>query len=350
MAERARPTLEDFFGVGRATGVGSLFTAPLSRNVTFLTETFALTNDVTGAICISMLLAVREMPGATIVIRQDEVDTEVPFILVKRSQLRSLAPDRAAPLVEGKADDPNAVCWVLLNNLELIADAEVLTFGQQINVARESGRRHLLNLISCHQVKQPKDANIASYFMSYNSTKVKGGPIRSILDVVMNMLPRVAGHDTLWELVEKNTFVRYHTAYASTPGLIRRALNDIGHIIQVQAELLTALATAEEEWWDANRVRALPVSLIAFTRAYLDAARQLPADWYQGNKAKDAISAATYAKWVRVCRKFLDLRAASEGIDAAGTEEALRDLMADTAFRLDATAPAAAAGDGAGTA
>jgi len=257
-----------------AHGVGDVLPRPVGNNLTQLTTDYELEMDTNGAICCAMLNSLEGIGNVTV------------------QAANPVNPSIALPAPAAGAAP------VLQHDVALIPNPDQRAFLEQYNSAITAARAWVRDLTACHQVAALTADNIENYFRALNGTRVRGAAVLRILNVTKNLFPKLVDIDVVRAAFTNIEFIRYHVAYASTPGLVRRFIEDTVGFTHIDPATIAAVDNAILNYWDRAASDAIPKRVVAMTRAYLEAVGALPANWYQGRKARDATSPTLYNKWV----------------------------------------------------
>lgn len=179
-------------------------------------------------------------------------------------------------------------------------------------------RAAAIDLIACEQVKPLKAINYKNYFASCNFKLNQPVIIANITKHYAAVATSIISVDANATALAINTkaFLRYHTAYASTPRLVK--------MVQVATDATTAWSNATKATvdaavaapWKSNLVDAIPIGAIAFTAAYLKSMKRYPEDWFQGQRAIESVAPNQWALYCAVCDKIKALNADANLINA----------------------------------
>ena len=92
---------------------------------------------------------------------------------------------------------------------------------------------------------------------------------------------------------------------------------------------------AVEDRWSRDAQSAIPMEVRGVTRAYLDALKLLPDNWYQGAKVLNAIPLMKYRAWVAFFKKYAAFSSSTSKIDSAGDMVQLLKGVPRSIFRTD---------------
>jgi len=252
-------------------------------------------------------------------------NANVPRVRADQANLcaRQMAPAGAAAgavvaVWNGAGDAPEALQEGIppLSFVQLVADAPKAIYW-------------LLDLVACHQVKPLKATNVANFFRMNSRVAVNGREIMKVLDYAAVALPRVMDDDALFDLLSENQFMTYHTAYSSSAKLAIEMIDAAPAITSVfftQATRELVLASAVNSH-DREANAAIPQQVLLATYAYLEAFNKLPENWFQGEKAKQALPASKFNIYKAIFRRLRELSANTEAIQAAADVAALVALI-----------------------
>lgn len=280
--------------VVRATGgLRVTLREPVSLIVAELVTTWGLQNNTTDAIRAGILMRFILVPGNG----QTRAD---PTVLAPRYR----APTAAAANRDVDGD-------LILAEVE--PDGGQIGFYKNIHTAYQKAPTWILDLVAAEQVKGMKPDNISNYFRMFNDLKVNGRPILEIVQVMAANIPDIMNYVPAAPNVAFNLsttpWFRYHTTICSTPGLITRAINLLGNTIPgfYSDATIALVQAATARPWDLAAANAIDRRAVAATHAVLTAAKMLPENWYQGEKAKDDVTAGHYTAWVAIAKRALNL-------------------------------------------
>jgi len=126
----------------------------------------------------------------------------------------------------------------------------------------------------------------------------------------------------------------YHTAYSSSAKLAMEMLDAapaLTHVFFTEATRTTVSLSAESPH-DRELNLAIPQQVLLATYAYLEAFSKLPENWFQGEKAKQALPASKFNIYKALFRRLRELSANTDAINAADTVAALV-LLIDASMR-----------------
>lgn len=313
-----------FFRDAPSGGVGSIITQPIGYDLGQLIRDHGKQMDVTGAVYAAMLVVFSEVPNTSFV-RQANLFTEA-----------TLTAMVTPPLAADGTQPPDVEEPFVVADFGAIPDGPVKAWGFMMIQALNGAKRWLFELTAAQQVRRLNASNISNYFMGYNGTVVKGADIIPILDMAKNQFERIMADPFYRGIISDNNWMRYHTAASSTPALIRRAIADTSGLVEWDPVLIARVDDAFDRFWDKTVVDGLPRSLLAFTHAYLKAMKQLPDDWKQGEAAVVTGGAINYALWVKLIKKFAEIKKDSAAISEAEDLPALLAAIPPGAFNFDA--------------
>lgn len=167
------------------------------------------------------------------------------------------------------------------------------------------GGRYALELLACCKVKMLNIRNIKSYFLSQDETKVNGASILDWLHQVKAHIPQLMSDQNIRNSMSPTDFMRYHTTYSSTAGIVQEAISFAGVIFSgATAALVNAAAQSP---WDRATNAQIPKKAVMVAAAYVKATRKDVGDWYQGEKAVAAFPPAIFLAYVEFFRAVMRL-------------------------------------------
>jgi hypothetical protein len=270
----------DFFRDAVSHGVGDTLQYPIGNHLTNMVRNYELEYDTTGAVTCAMLISLSRITGAQVTMQEDQ--PEFPSVL---------ANDRAGN-------------EILTNDHTIITQADRKSFIQQFYQAQSASKAWLRDLTACQQVGPLSVDNINNYFLSQNGTRIHGGSILKIVNVAKNIFPRLIELEEIRDSLSPTPFLIYHCTYSSTPGLVRRFIDDTTGFVRISEETLDKVSEAYSKYWDMEASNEIGYRIIAMARAYLESVNALPANWYQGNKARQAVSPMLYNRWLNTFRVY----------------------------------------------
>lgn len=187
--------------------------------------------------------------------------------------------------------------------------------------------KHIVELVGAYQVGGLRERNVESYFKMAKAEI----PVSRIMQLVHFMsleMPKIVEYPQFQEEIPGVNWLVYHTAAASTQQLVQKYLEEIAEIkaITVEDGVKKQVRHALEHPWDKAIIDAIPRKLVAHCYVYLEATRQLPDNWYQGIKAVNSMSTSERTKFRTFYRKYAELAAQVDKLDAAKTTD---DLIKD---------------------
>lgn len=281
-----------FVGVA-ASGVGDALPHPIGNNLTELLRVYELEYDTTGAVVAAMLNCLHGMPGT----HPQPVVTANPSVM--------------------SVGIPAAGAAVLRDDPLLVAEMDRRAFLEQYLIAIPSAAAWVRDLTACHQVSALNAGNVENYFQALNGTRVRAQAVIRVLNATKNIFPKLVDIHAVRNAFTNIEFIRYHIAYSSTPGLVQRFIDDTVGFTVISAATQATVANAINNYWDRTASDAIPRRIVAMARAYLESINMLPANWYQGIKAKQGVSPILYTRWVQAFVNFSRIQNADAGMTAA---------------------------------
>lgn len=207
-------------------------------------------------------------------------------------------------------------------------------FFRKVIASRTNARRWILDLVGTNQVKPLNADNVSSYYQQFGLNRINGNTILTIIHPLSTMMPKIVDTAVIRVMMSNSDWVNYHRTMTSTPALCQRAFDFLGTSIPglIDARTRVAVTTALAAPWDKTIADHIPRKAVALTHAVLTSLRQCPRDWYQGNKAKVAIAASTYATWVAMTDSLQNIIANVGNIRAAADLAALIAEIPGTAL------------------
>lgn len=290
-------------------GIPLTFPHPIGRTLNLIAEEWGLDDNSTGICMLAMICRVYTMRA------------------INNSGLQAI------PIL---ADQPANVTWAATTAIGATTSGNAAMVGNALNAVPNTAAgslfrsimtaygvcpRWILELVAANQVRRLTNENVVSYFQSINVERVNGATILSLIIPLSSVIGKVVTNDALRAVLSPTDWIRYHTNATSTPILVQRAIEFIGTSIPGfwAPATLNAVTAAIAAPWNKQLSDAIPRKAVAATHAILTALRQCPKEWYQGNKAKTAMPASTYAAWILLAEKIQELTANEATIRAATT-------------------------------
>ena len=170
----------------------------------------------------------------------------------------------------------------------------------------------MVDLTYCNHVSPLGDENYHGYFSSMRSDTIPW-KVNELMDYLSRKLPGIQACADAEQLIERSTFVQYHTAASSTPGLIERALDSspFGNVM-FEGEI-AAYTRARRDLTNLSLERDIPPRVLVITSVILESCNQLPSNWYMGKKAVDAFSAAKNSALRKIVARGLTIANDAQG-------------------------------------
>jgi len=237
-----------------------------------------------------------------------------------------------SPVAAGAAANAQGAIW---NGLDagdppaaLMEAIPPLAF-RQIRSDSDKAIFWLLDLVACHQVKPLKASNIANFFRMGSRVSINGREILKVLDYAAVALPNVMGDADLMNVLSANQFMTYHTAYSSSAKLAAEMLESAPAITNTMFTAASRLAVTNSSAnpQDRGLNGLISQQVLLATYAYLEAFGKLPDNWFQGEKAKQALPASKFNLYKAIFRRLRELSANTDAINGAATVAALIELI-----------------------
>lgn len=191
--------------------------------------------------------------------------------------------------------------------------------------SRDSAKKWVFDLTACYQVKELNAGNVSNYFSGVPNIKISGRMIVPLLRYTASKYPNLLSDATARGHLSDNVFIKYHTAYASTPRLCKEmmgAATAITNLLFSDADR-ALVDTADTNYYSSVDADRIPLKVKACCHAYLSAFNRLPDNWYQGDKAKNDYPATLYSQMHSIWKKYKELSTGSEAMAGATDEAAL---------------------------
>eukprot|EP01118_Nematostelium_gracile_P017085 TRINITY_DN7200_c0_g1_i4.p1 TRINITY_DN7200_c0_g1~~TRINITY_DN7200_c0_g1_i4.p1 ORF type:complete len:272 (-),score=26.25 TRINITY_DN7200_c0_g1_i4:330-1145(-) len=182
---------------------------------------------------------------------------------------------------------------------------------------------HILELCGAEQVKPLRERNVDSYFKMAKSEM----PTTRIHQVVMFIAANIKmmiTDDDFQQHTKTVNWVGYHTQAASTQSLCRKFMDETKDFLNWQDNTKKAIKDACDAPWDKGRIDLIPLKVVQLCYCYLQATKQLPDNWYMGQRAIGQMKTSDMVKYRAVFAKFAELEANIVGLDQVGEVDDLK--------------------------
>jgi hypothetical protein len=194
-------------------------------------------------------------------------------------------------------------------NLQFTADND--TFMVLTSCCNDdNARSNALNLYAQAKATEIKAEHVKSYFASLGMPSVGYKKIAEFLKDSAFFVPDIRTIPLFRNVRHDNKVMGYRLGRFSWPTLYQKCKGDIGPFMDDHSAYDNASC---ENQADAD-LMSPPDMLIM--HAYLKATDGLPDDWWQGNRIKDESSPAQYKFYLKLFKKYLDLKFAASEIDS----------------------------------
>lgn len=292
------------------SGVPPILPGLLSSNIDHLIRDFAVTIDTTGVVKSSMIISLFQVDGQPYPIEGNIAD---PIIMITTP-----AQGNNVQAVVGSSAAMNA-----------IQDNDNGRFLRQVIGSVAAARTWILDLTAADQVRRLSPKNIEGYFMSKNGTKIIGRELLTIVDACSRGLAKIMNDQASRAVILQNPsdWVKYHTSATSTAGLVHRVKGIINGIFPgfFAPATVQTIDNANNATWDKALSDLIPRNVVAITYIWLDVAKQLPDDWYQGNAAIALMNPAQARVYRNFFRRYLEISADDAPVQAI---QILQNLVA----------------------
>jgi hypothetical protein len=184
----------------------------------------------------------------------------------------------------------------------------------------------IAELCGAYQVGGLKERNMESYFKMAQAD-IPVSKIMNLTHYLSQMIPKLVEDQTYQAHIVKVDWLRYHTAAASSQQLVQKLIDDMGAHINVDGSTAQAVADALATPWDKSVIDLIPTKALQVTYCYLEAAKQLPDNWYQGIKAVNRMSTVARVRTKAFFTVLLSKLADVEAINNAGTVDIVKGLV-----------------------
>jgi len=186
---------------------------------------------------------------------------------------------------------------------------EIETTKGLIEANKVSTGFHLYELVACYQVKSLSADNISNYFKSVGFDRINATNVLKVVSYASTCFPEVMRNPDYQAKLSKSDYVRYHTAYSSTPSLVLKVIDAVGEnaLGLFGREVVDLVKAAIMNPSDIELNAKIPKTVTAFTRLYLSKYGILPNNWYQGEKCFNDAAPTLIKKW-SACIDFIKER------------------------------------------
>lgn len=272
-----------------------------STNVDHLIRDWKVTLDTTGVVKSAIIIAMHRIPTLPC-LRKGNHNSDITMIT-------TAARDCGASDVIGSSANEAA-----------IENNENGAFLRKVIAAVPEARTWALELVACHQTKPLIPKNIEGYFMSRKNTKIVGIDLLNLVEILssaQNDIPFLCSNNRVMAdaearsaiLATNNNWLKYHTRAASTAILVKKCIESLRATFpnMFSAETVALVDDAVANLWDKTRTDRIPKIVVAITYIYMKETRQLPDNWYQGNKAMSSVCPIKIIRFSTLFKKYVAL-------------------------------------------
>jgi len=298
----ANAILGRLFGANHADqGVAPLAPHPLSVNIDNLIANWGVTVSTTGIVKAAYIIAMYKLNG-----NPYPIDG-----LINADITMTTSPVAGAVLIAVVGTSANVAA---------IEDNANGNFLRQVIASVDAARTWLEDISAAEQTRKLTPKNIEGYFMSKGNTKIVGREMTMVVDLFARGLPRlmadIGGRAILMN--DAGDWIKYHTSATSTANLVHRSKEAI---IAAFPNMFTgatigAIDAAHAATWDKGLADDIPKMAVAVSYIWLKAAKQLPDDWFQGEKAYGSMNAAIAKSFANLFRRYLAIVSDETAINA----------------------------------
>jgi len=190
----------------------------------------------------------------------------------------------------------------------------------------------MTELVMCYQVKPLNRDNVKNYFRGCGLGIGSTTFILKFLKVASAKLGSLVEVDELRNKAILNKFVRNHTSYASSGGLVMRAYEELGKFgdIVFDGNDIKEASAARDSPYSVTLAEKVSERSKVVAYIYLDVNGALPENWYQGTAAYEAAPPATKRILKTAFKKLAAVTVDTTTIDAAGTYDELAAAIPST--------------------
>ena len=288
-------------GENADSGVALAVFTRLSSNIDHLVRDWNVTNDTTGIVKASILLALYSIPNIPIP--------------------RTVARGHDITMTTTHAVDGGAAAVIASSaNLDAVEANENSLFFRKVVSSIPSARTWIVDLAAAYQVRKLTPKNIEGYFMSKNSTRIIGRDLLSIVEISASILPNIMSEESSRSAIlnTNNNWLKYHTTACSTAALVKKCIDVLNPAFPTMfsADTLARIDVAANALWNKALPDDIPRTVVALTYVWLKEAKQLPENWYQGQKAYESTNPVILRRFASICKKYLALCSESTAVDA----------------------------------
>lgn len=245
---------------------------------------------------------------------------------------RPQANSLAEPSVRVGAGD----AMILTNDPDQITDEDMAAFMLKFNGSRDFHAIWYSKLIFAQQHKALTDQNFKSFLAQRNEKAMNRNVLRRIIDVLARQAPRLTGNDDIREALVDDDWMKYRTSAASTPTLVKSALDLLGNFYTFPPEWTASVEAALATPGDLEMVRRIPEVLVVLTAAFLKAIENYPEHWYQGNRAISGSLKMLYRKQLDIMTRYKNVFVALPDTGAATNIAELKALLPESDLNFTA--------------
>lgn len=292
------------------SGVADIPEFPLSSDLTNLVANWGVEMDTTGTVKAALIIAMKQADGQPLRIEGNITD---PITFVTSTDARG-------------GDTVGSS-----NNMGMIEANVKGHFLRNVISAIPAARTWLIDLCAANQIRTLTHKNIEGYFMAKNATKINGRELVLVVSLFAKALPKIMADEGARDRVlhEAGDWLKYHTTATSTAALCAKMMESIRGPFPTLISDATAafIQEANDNRWDKERADLIPRNVVAITYIWLEVSKQLPDEWFQGNKAISEMNPSVAKMFRTLFKRYLDIAGNTDTIGAIGSIRELQEFQ-----------------------
>lgn len=198
-----------------------------------------------------------------------------------------------------------------------------------MNIMIDKLVHELIIIACCHSVKPLKVKNVTNRLIQ-KSSSYDSATVHSITTLLSTgTSTRVILEDVLMHR-DTDPWIKFHTTAVSTPGVVMKLAEDFRNLGIISDRIFMDIEGASRNSHDRSMSDKIPQGVIGITVAFLTSCNRLPDNWYQGIKARDEMSPATWKIAVALGKSYFRLTADTSDIDTAVDLAELKKIISAT--------------------
>jgi len=208
-----------------------------------------------------------------------------------------------------------------------VPDSQVVTLQATIDSVTDQGSVWFVDLVSCHQVSALSESNVTNYFAS-KGADVMPWKILDVIGYLSSIVPKFAELDEFNGILDRSTFVAYHTSASSSASLLMRAVEAAPFDGIFTDEEIAAADDSITNFHSIGAAQRIPSRALVMTSVILQSLDVLPSNWYMGKKAVSAYSPAKYATLISIMKKAIRIATNIDNLDSASDLQTIQTMWA----------------------